>query len=106
MSIRKKKTPDRRPHPDPAVELHLLRILDLRASIGRRAQLSDDYRRQISSMMDVIEGEGSPKRIELYRAEVEAIHRRITETEAGITVLHEQIAKLQASLSPDDLAFL
>lgn len=101
-----KKKPAREPHPVPETELELLRILDLRTSIDRRADLVKQYRKEIGEMHATARGESSPKRMEMYLKEAEVLHQRILEVELTITTTHKEIAALTAKISPDDLAFL
>ena len=96
----------RTPHPDPARELDLRRILDLRDSIARRADLIAQYRIDISRLHAQARAESNVKRIELYLAEAAALDGRITAAEDAIAATGEQIAALQAVMSPDDLAYL
>jgi hypothetical protein len=94
------------PHPDPATELALLRILDLRASVDRRAGLTGQYRREIEKLYGAARAETSSKRIELYNGEAAALHDRILAVEAGIAATGDEIAALQQRIEPADLAFL
>jgi hypothetical protein len=41
---------EREPHPDPAIEMQLPEILDLRASIDRRTALIEQYREEIADL--------------------------------------------------------
>lgn len=101
-----KSKPSRRPHPDPAKELELQRILDLRDSINRRAALIVVYRNEIHSLHRQAREDTSGKRIDQYLAQAGVLHERIGETEAAIARTGEDIAVLTAKISPDDLAFL
>ena len=94
------------PHPDPARELELQRILDLRAGITRRAELIAQYRQEIKNFHRETRIDTSGKRIDQYLAEVTVLHDRITGTEAEITRVHEEIAALQEKIPADDLAYL
>jgi predicted nucleic acid-binding Zn-ribbon protein len=94
------------PHPDPARELELQRILDLRVSITRREDLIGQYRKEIGDLHYTVRDETNVKRIEVYLREAATLHDRITETETSITVTHEEIAALQAKIPSDDLAYL
>lgn len=99
------RRPARRPHPDPARELELQRILDLRASIDRRADLIKQYRDAIYGLhLDARQSRRQDA--EVLLREVAVLHDRINATEEAIERAGEQIAKLQAGISPDDLAFL
>lgn len=106
MTWRKSRPPARQPHPNPGTELELQRILDLRASVGRRADLVKQYRKEIGEMHATARGENSPKRMEMYLKETEVLHQRIMEVELTITTTHKEIAALTAKMSDDDLAFL
>lgn len=101
-----KKPPARRPHPDPARELELLRILDLRASITRRTELVAQYRREIRALHAEARGETNIKRAGIYLQQAEVLHQRILEVEESIPATHEQIAALQSKIPADDLAYL
>jgi hypothetical protein len=102
----RKKAPQRTPHPDPAVELRLQRILDLRASITRTAALAEQYRHEIGKLYYEARCETSSERAEMFMQEATALHDRIMSTETAITGTQQQIAALQAEIAPDDLAYL
>jgi predicted nucleic acid-binding Zn-ribbon protein len=101
-----RRPPARRPHPDPARELELRRILDLQDGITRRARLIAQYRQAIADLYDTAQDETSIKRIEIYLGEITVLHQRIADAEAEIAGVHEQIAALQEKIPPDDLAYL
>jgi len=102
----RKRASARRPHPDPARELELQRILDLRASIARRAELIAQYRREIKHLHAEARADGSTKRIEIFLKEAAVLDRRIADTEDAIGRTGEEITKLQEKIPADDLAFL
>jgi hypothetical protein len=100
------RPPARIPHPDPARELALQRILDLRAGITRRAELIAQYRREIGKLHSAARGTGYDSTRKAHLAEATVLHDRIAATEQEITKANEQIAALQEKISPDDLAYL
>ena len=101
-----RRPPARTPHPDPARELELQRILDLRAGIARRAELIGQYRREIGKQHARARSDVSAGERRACLDEVGVLHQRITDAETEITRVHEQIAALQEKISPDDLAYL
>lgn len=104
--MRKSKTPQRTPHPDPGKELQLQRILDLRASIGRRVELIEQYRNTIRHLHNAMEETGYIQKMNVWRDEISTLDHRISEMETAIVNTGEDISKLQASIDPEDLAFL
>ena len=102
----RRRSPRRIPHPDPGIELELQRILDLRASISRRAALIGTYRREIMKLHAKARSDGNKPRIELYFAQARKLDGQITVTEDAIAAAGEQITALSAKLEPADLAWL
>jgi hypothetical protein len=101
-----KRTPVRHPHPDPARELELRRILDLRASIDRRIVLITQYRLEIGQLLTAARNDSNRQRIDQYLGETRAMEERINAAEDAIAATGEDIAKLQALIPPGDLSFL
>jgi predicted nucleic acid-binding Zn-ribbon protein len=104
--MRRARTPARQPHPDPARELELQRILDLRASIARFATLIAQYRDEISKLYYQARADSNTQRVEQYLAATGTLHERITDAEGAIARTGEEIAALQEKIPADDLAFL
>lgn len=102
----RKKTPARAPHPDPAMELELTRILDLRASVSRRASLIDVYRQEIERLHGRSRRATYDADAQRYWKQAGELGVLITAEEAAIAATGEQISALRAQLSPDDLAYL
>jgi hypothetical protein len=96
----------RQPHPDPGTELQLQRILDLRASIGRRTELIGEYRREIGSFHSQARWEGSSKLASVYTTRADELDAKIGDLEAAIEDAGARIADLQAKIDPADLAYL
>lgn len=103
---RQKQPPQRQRHPDPAVELQLLRILDLRATVDRRAQMIADYRYQIGRFGVEARGDSNKDRVKLHNTRANELDARIEELEKEIETIGGRIAILQSELDPADLAFL
>lgn len=95
----------RTPHPDPAAELQLLRILDLRAGIDRRASMTMDMRHEIGQLNHQARMEGQA-RMQRNHERVDVLTAQIAVLEREIERVHGMIATLQAQISPDDLAYL
>lgn len=102
----RRREPQRKPHPDPGVELQLQEILDLRAAITRWAGLIETYRREIMRFSSEMRTETNKDRIKLYGDQTEGLDAKIRSAEASITDVHEQIRERTAKLSPSDLAWL
>ena len=101
--MRKQK---RKPHPDPAIELQLQEILELRASVGRWAELIRGYRISIESFHIEMRRSTMDWRIEAYAERADALDGKIHAAEASITGVHEQIRDRTAKIDPADLAYL
>jgi predicted nucleic acid-binding Zn-ribbon protein len=106
MFRRRQTQTHRTPHPDPARELELRRILDLRDSIDRRADLIDQYRKEIGKLHKAARETGYEVRANQYLTEAKVLDERIAVIEDAIEKTGGQIAEIQAAMSPDDLAFL
>ena len=112
MPLRRKKSASaqaqvRAPHPDPAVELQLRRILDLQASISRRAALIDGYRSEVARLNEKGRHNVSyPMTSQNAFTRADELDEKIRDLEGEIAPVHEQIAALQDKLSPTDLAYL
>ncbi len=96
----------REPHPDPAIELQLQEILDLRASIGRRAALIEQYREEIADLHKEARYDDSTERTKILYERADQLDEKIRALEGEIEPVHEQIRELQGKIGPDDLAFL
>ena len=96
----------REPHPDPAIELQLQEILDLRASIGRRAALIEQYREEIADLHEDARYDKSPERTKIFYERADQLDEKIRALEGEIEPVHERIRELQGKIGPDDLAFL
>jgi uncharacterized coiled-coil DUF342 family protein len=104
--MRRGRKQQRQPHPDPAVELRLQRILDLRASIDRRTDLIREYRHEISEFHSQARWEGSTKLAAEYNGRADELDAKIEILEDKIEETGGKIADLQAKIDPADLAFL
>lgn len=101
------QAPVRQPHPDPAIELQLRRILDLQASISRRAALIEDYRSEVAALNQKgRHNVGYPMTSQSAFTRADELDEKIRDLEGEIAPVHEQIAALQDKLSPTDLAYL
>jgi predicted nucleic acid-binding Zn-ribbon protein len=96
----------REPHPDPAIELQLQEILDLRDRIDRRAELIKQYRKTIADLTEDARFEKSTERDKLLYERADQLDEKIRALEGEIEPVHERIRELQGKMSPDDLAFL
>jgi hypothetical protein len=96
----------REPHPDPVIELQLQEILDLRASIGRRAELIEQYREEIGDLHEEARLEDKTARIKILYERADQLDGKIRVLEGEIEPVHERIRELEGKMSPDDLAFL
>ena len=97
---------EREPHPDPAIELQLQEILDLRASIGRRAALIEQYREEIADLHEDARYDKSTERTKIFYERADQLDEKIRVLEGEIEPVHERIRELQGKIGPDDLAFL
>jgi predicted nuclease with TOPRIM domain len=97
---------EREPHPDPAIELQLQEILDLRASIDRRSALIEQYREEIADLHKDARYNDNNERIKIFYERADQLDEKIRALEGEIEPVHEQIRELQGKISPDDLAFL
>jgi uncharacterized coiled-coil DUF342 family protein len=97
---------NREPHPDPAIELQLQEILDLRASIDRREALIEQYREEISHLHKDARYDDNTERMKLFYERADRLDEKIRALEGEIEPVHEQIRELQGKISPGDLAFL
>ncbi len=96
----------REPHPDPATELQPQEILDLRASIDRRATLIEQYREEIADPHKEALYEDDTERIKILYARADQLDDKIRVLEGEIEPVHQRIRDLEGTLNPDDLAFL
>ena len=97
---------DRKPHPDPAIELQLQEILDLRASIDRRAALIEQYREQIDDLHKDACYNDNNERTKLLYERADQLDEKIRVLEGEMEPVHERIRELVSKTGPDDLAFL
>jgi predicted nucleic acid-binding Zn-ribbon protein len=97
---------EREPHPDPAIELQLQEILDLRASIDRRTALIEQYREEIADLNKDARYTNDNERTKILYGRADQLDEKIRVLEGEIEPVHEQIRELQGKISPDDLAFL
>ena len=97
---------EREPHPDPAIELQLQEILDLRASIGRRTALIEQYREEIADLHKDARYNDDNERTKILYERADQLDEKIRALEGDIEPVHERIRELQGKISPDDLAFL
>lgn len=106
MFRKRQAQPARVKHPDPGRELQLQRILDLRGSIDRRAELIGQYRQEIRELHAAARGTGFEETADRHLREAKVLDERIATLEDAIEKTGGQIADLQAEIPPDDLAFL
>ena len=97
---------EREPHPDPAIELQLQEILDLRASIDRRTALIEQYREEIADLHKDARFDKNIERTKIFYERADQLDEKIRALEGEIEPVHERIRELQGKISPDDLAFL
>jgi predicted nucleic acid-binding Zn-ribbon protein len=97
---------EREPHPDPAIELQLEEILDLRASIDRRAALIEQYREQIDDLHKDARYNNNTELVKIFYERADQLDEKIGALEGEIEPVHERIRELQGKIGPDDLAFL
>jgi predicted nucleic acid-binding Zn-ribbon protein len=97
---------EREPHPDPAIELQLQEILDLRASIDRREVLIEQYREEIADLHKEARYSGKTDLVKIFYERADQLDEKIRALEGDIEPVHERIRELQSKISPDDLAFL
>jgi hypothetical protein len=96
----------REPHPDPAIELQLQEILDLRDSIDRREALIEQYRKTIADLHQDARFDKNTERTKFFYERADQLDEKIRALEGEIEPVHERIRGLQGKISPDDLAFL
>ena len=96
----------REPHPDPAIELQLQEILDLRDSIDRREALIEQYREEIADLHKDARYDNNTERMKIFYGRADQLDEKIRALEGEIEPVHERIRELQSKISPDDLAFL
>lgn len=96
----------REPHPDPAIELQLQEILDLRDSIDRREALIEQYRKTIADLHQDARFDKNTERTKIFYERADQLDEKIRVLEGEIEPVHERIRGLQGKISPDDLAFL
>jgi predicted nucleic acid-binding Zn-ribbon protein len=97
---------EREPHPDPAIELQLQEILDLRASIDRQTALIEQYREEIADLHKDARYIDNDERTKIFYERADQLDEKIRALEGDIKPVHEQIRELQGKINPDDLAFL
>ena len=97
---------EREPHPDPAIELQLQEILDLRASIDRRTALIEQYREEIADLHKDARYNNNNERTKILYERADQLDEKIRALEGDIEPVHERIRDLQGKIGPDDLAFL
>ena len=97
---------EREPHPDPAIELQLEEILDLRASIDRRTHLIEQYREEIAHLHKDARYNNDNERTKILYERADQLDEKIRALEGDIEPVHEQIRELEGKISSDDLAFL
>jgi superfamily I DNA and/or RNA helicase len=97
---------DREPHPDPAIELQLQEILDLRASIDRRTALIAQYREQIDDLHKDSRYNDNTGLVKILYERADQLAEKIRALEGEIEPVHERIRELVGKIGPDDLAYL
>jgi hypothetical protein len=104
--IRHRRPAERIPHPDPATEARLQRIIALRESAGRKADLSRQYAAEIDKLSYYFRCNAGEPAGDAAEARLVALQGDIRAIEAEIPAVHDEIATRIAELSDTDLAYL
>jgi predicted phage-related endonuclease len=106
MFGRRRKVPERRPHPDPCLETELQRILSMRAAIARKEAALKDIQETVKYLRyDARFDPKSAGTVQRFK-QIERYRRETRELEREISRLHEEIEKRCAALDVVDLAYL
>ena len=120
MSWRHKKA-QRRPHPDPGVELQLQKIIGLQQRITAKEDLALDYRDEIEALHDKIRGladvataygtglaraDECNNQIAGHREHIRELQQAMRDLDTDVDGIHDTITTLQEKLNPEDLAVL
>jgi uncharacterized coiled-coil DUF342 family protein len=103
--FRRRGAAQREPHPDPLTERDLQRILSLREQAATRARLAEDYRREIMALHQASRLSSAKHRDSFYKR-ADILHDKIRQLEGDISQLYDEIARVMASMNPQDLAYL
>lgn len=101
--------PARRPHPDPRTETRLQRIISLRESASRKADLSRQYAeeiRKLSGQYRAQAANGYGSRASDMESRLKDLQRETRQLETEIDGIHEEIAKRTEELDDADLSYL
>jgi hypothetical protein len=97
----------RTPHPNPAVEAQLQRILTAQAAIKRRQAEADAHAAQLAAAAEQTRRRpGMPKTNQMQTDAEERVRPLLAALEAQIGALHDEIGALMDKIHPDDLAYL
>lgn len=96
----------RTPHPNPAVEAQLQRILSAQAAIRRRQAEADAHAAQLAAAAE--QTRRRPGWTKTARMEDDAVRVRaqLADLEAQIGALHDEVGAQMDKIGPDDLAYL
>lgn len=119
--MKRKKTPERKPHPDGRIELQLQRIIGCQEAISRQEHLITDYRHMMLNASST-QDEGAAKlrvnpgwngaqaafdkTMQVQQARIEQAMAGIATAEGIIEAQRDRLAKLSAEMSDTDLAYL
>jgi hypothetical protein len=104
--FRRHRGPQRQPHPDPAMEAVLQRILTLQHEVARKEALLDRDHRDIRRLRDKVRRRtGSLSRYDWERHAAN-LQDEAEDLEDEIRDLHDEIKKRIAQLDPNDLSYL
>jgi hypothetical protein len=107
MWRRHREPPSRRPHPDPAVETELQRIISLQRAAARKEDEMDQLQGNINMLNTAMRRDPGAFDSNNDRRKQLSLHKsRISELEADVFRIHDEIASRLRPISEDDRAYL
>jgi len=107
MWRRNNPTPaEREPHPDPAVETKLQRIITLQRAVARKEALLDQDQRDIASLRSKVLRQPGSWHLRDWQAHIAALEEEMNGLEEEIRQLHDEIGERVAALDAMDVAYL
>lgn len=107
MGLRKRKTPERKPHPDARVEADLQQIIALRRLADRKQSSLDDLQEDIRRCRSLARAEAGYKAGREATAMADKLQdETMPRIEAEVQAMQDQIRKAIEPMNDTDLAYL
>jgi uncharacterized coiled-coil DUF342 family protein len=106
MRFRRRRAPDRRPHPDPRSEARIQRVLSLQRAAARKETGLDDLGEAVHQLREVARVDAGDRRGDSCLKQITQIAKEQDELQAEIAKLHDEIAERLAALSDEELLYV